>query len=150
MMRLALQAGAFMRADTLIAIGALIVLAMGTGHLLLTFFTDKMDPRDPALSARMKEVAPHLSGRLTMWNTHIGFNASHSYGPMIFGAIYAYLALAHPSVLMQSDFLLALGVVIFAAYIFLAIRYWFWAPLTGLSISAVFYVAGLALTHLQI
>jgi hypothetical protein len=84
-----------------------------------------------------------------MWNTHIGFNASHSYGPMIFGAIYAYLALAHPLFLMQSDFLLAFGVVVFAGYLFLAIRYWFWAPLTGLSISAAFYVAGIALTHLQ-
>jgi hypothetical protein len=138
-----------MHADTLIAISAFIVLAMGTGHLLLTFLTDRMDPRDPALSARMKEVAPHLSGRLTMWNTHIGFNASHSYGPMIFGAIYAYLALIHPSFLLQSDFLLVFGAVVFAGYLFLAIRYWFWVPLTGLSIATAFYVVGIALTHLQ-
>jgi hypothetical protein len=138
-----------MHAETLIAISAFIVLAMGTGHLFLTFFTDKMDPRDPALSARMKEVAPRLTRRSTMWNLHIGFNASHSYGPMIFGAIYAWLALSHPSFLLQSDFLLAFGAVVFAAYIFLAARYWFWAPLTGLSISAAFYAAGIALTHLQ-
>jgi hypothetical protein len=138
-----------MRPEILIAISAFIVLAMGTGHLLLTFLSDKMDPRDPALSARMKEVAPRLSRRTTMWNLHIGFNASHSYGPMIFGGIYAYLALVHPSFLMQSDFLLAFGAVVFAGYLFLAIRYWFWAPLTGLSIAAAFYVAGLALTHLQ-
>jgi hypothetical protein len=138
-----------MRPEILIAISAFIVLAMGTGHLLLTFLSDKMDPRDPALSARMKEVAPRLSRRTTMWNLHIGFNASHSYGPMIFGAIYAWLALVHPSFLMQSDFLLAFGAVVFAGYLFLAIRYWFWAPLTGLSIAAAFYVAGLALTHLQ-
>jgi hypothetical protein len=139
-----------MRPEILIAISAFIVLAMGTGHLLLTFLSDQMDPRDPALSARMKEVAPRLSRRTTMWNLHIGFNASHSYGPMIFGAIYAWLALVHPSFLMQSDFLLALGAVVFAAYIFLAIRYWFWAPLTGLSIAAAFYVAGLAAMHLQL
>jgi hypothetical protein len=139
-----------MHAETLIAASAFIVLAMGAGHLLLTFFTDKMEPRDPALSARMKEVAPRLTRRSTMWNLHIGFNASHSYGPMIFGAIYAWLALVHPSFLMQSDFLLALGAVVFAAYIFLAIRYWFWAPLTGLSIAAAFYVAGLAVMHLQL
>ncbi|HVT26183.1 MAG TPA: hypothetical protein VHD95_16270 [Rhizomicrobium sp.] len=138
-----------MRPEILIAISAFIVLAMGTGHLLLTFLTDKMDPRDAVLSARMKEVAPRLSRRTTMWNLHIGFNASHSYGPMIFGAIYAWLALAQPSFLMQSDFLLAFGAVVFAGYLFLAIRYWFWAPLTGLSIAAAFYVAGLALTHLQ-
>jgi hypothetical protein len=138
-----------MRAETLIAISAFIVLAMGTGHLLLTFLTDKMDPRDPALSARMKEVSPRVSRRTTMWKLHIGFNASHSYGPMIFGAIYAWLALAHPSFLMQSDFLLAFGAVVFAGYLFLAIRYWFWAPLTGLSIATAFYVVGIALTHLQ-
>ncbi len=136
-----------MHPETLIAISALIVLSMGTGHLLLTFLTDRMDPRDPALSARMKEVATRLSPRLTVWNTHIGFNASHSYGPMIFGAVYAYLALAHPSFLLQSDFLLAFGVVVLAAYLFLAVRYWFWAPLTGLSIAAAFYAAGIALTH---
>jgi len=138
-----------MQAETLIAVSVFIVLAMGTGHLLLTFLTDRMDPRDPTLSARMKEVSTRLSRRLTIWNTHIGFNASHSYGPMIFGAIYAYLALIHPSFLLQSDFLLAFGAVVFAGYLFLAIRYWFWAPLTGLSISAAFYVVGIALTHLQ-
>ncbi len=137
-----------MRPEILIAISAFIVLAMGTGHLFLTFFTDKMDPRDPALSARMKEVSPRLSRRSTVWNLHIGFNASHSYGPMIFGAIYAYLALIHPSFLLQSDFLLAFGVIVFAGYLFLAIRYWFWAPLTGLSIAAAFYAAGLAVAHL--
>jgi len=137
-----------MRAELLIAISAFIVLAMGTGHLFLTFFTDKMDPRDPALSARMKEVAPRLSRRTTMWNLHIGFNASHSYGPMIFGVIYAYLALIHPSFLLQSDFLLAFGAVVFAAYLFLAIRYWFWAPLTGLCIASAFYAAGIAVSHL--
>ena len=139
-----------MRAGLFIAISAFIVLSMGTGHLLLTFLTDKMNPRDPALSARMKEVSTRLSRRLTVWNTHIGFNASHSYGPMIFGAIYAYLALIHPSFLLQSDFLLAFGAVVFAAYIFLAVRYWFWAPLTGLSISAAFYAAGIAMMRLQL
>ena len=138
-----------MSAEMLICASAFIVLAMGTGHLLLTFFTDKMDPRDPALSARMKEVSPRLSRRTTMWQLHIGFNASHSYGPMIFGAIYAYLALIHPSFLLQSDFLLAFGAVVFAGYLFLAIRYWFWVPLTGLSIVTAFYVVGIALTHLQ-
>jgi len=138
-----------MRAETLVAISAFIVLVMGTGHLLLTFLTERMDPRDPSLSARMKEVTIRLSPDVTMWDTHIGFNASHSYGPMIFGAIYAYLALIHPSFLLQSDFLLAFGAVVFAGYLFLAIRYWFWAPLTGLSISAAFYVVGIALTRLQ-
>lgn len=137
-----------MRAEIFITISALIVLAMGTGHLLLTFFTDKMDPCDPALSARMTEVAPRLSRRTTMWNLHIGFNASHSYGPMIFGTIYAYLALIHPSFLLRSNFLLACGAVVFAGYLFLAIRYWFWAPLTGLSIAAAFYAAGIAVTRL--
>lgn len=137
-----------MLAGTFIAIGALIIVGMGTGHLLLTFLTDKMDPRDPALSARMKEVSTRLSRRLTVWNTHIGFNASHSYGPMIFGTIYAYLALEHSPFLLQSDFLLAFGAVVFAGYLFLAIRYWFWAPLTGLSIAAAFYAAGIAVTHL--
>ncbi|HVP85403.1 MAG TPA: hypothetical protein VMS78_11835 [Rhizomicrobium sp.] len=139
-----------MHPETLIAISGFIVLAMGTGHLFLTLFTDKMDPRDRELSARMKEVSPRLTRRTTMWNLHIGFNASHSYGPMIFGAIYAWLALVHPSFLMQSNFLLAFGAVVFAAYLFLAIRYWFWAPLTGLSIAAAFYAAGIAIMHVQL
>ena len=139
-----------MPAEIFFAISGLIVLAMGTGHLFLTFFTNKMDPRDPALLARMKEVKIRLSPDVTAWDTHIGFNASHSYGAMIFGAIYAYLALIHPAFLLQSDFLLAFGAVVFAAYIFLAIRYWFWAPLTGLSISAAFYAAGIAMMQVQL
>jgi hypothetical protein len=34
-----------------------------------------------------------------MWKAWIGFNASHSFGLILFGTVYAYLALAHGSFL---------------------------------------------------
>lgn len=43
---------------------------------ICTFFTNKLEQRDPATIAAMKLTSPVLTRRTTLWNGWIGFNAS--------------------------------------------------------------------------
>lgn len=135
-----------MLASKLIALSAAIALAMGSGHLLLTFVGEKLKPRDPTLRARMTEVPMGISRNTTMWKAWIGFNASHSLGVMLFGLIYGYLALAQPALLFSSPFLLVVGFAMLASLVWLARVYWFVGPFTGVSIALACYVLGLVVS----
>jgi len=85
----------------LVAAGAFVILGLGCAHLLFTFRGNKFHPRDLALMARMQEVSPVISRKMSMWNAWVGFNASHSFGAMLFGLVYGYLALAQAAVLFH-------------------------------------------------
>jgi hypothetical protein len=127
----------------LIAVSAAVILLLGLLHLLYTFHGPKLLPRDPELLARMREVSPVITRQTTMWKAWVGFNASHSFGAILFGVVYGYLSLLHAAFLFQSTFLLLLGLVLLLAYIFLAKSYWFSIPLRGLLLSTVLYTAAL-------
>ena len=99
-------------ASLLVAASAFVILALGSIHLLYTFRGDRLHPRDPGLIAAMRAASPNLSRETTMWKTWIGFNASHSCGAMLFGLVYGYLALADPTALFGSRFLLTIGLVL--------------------------------------
>ena len=128
-------------AQLLITASMAIVLVLGVAHLVFTFRGPKLTPRDAALQERMEQVSPVITSQTTMWRCWIGFNASHSLGVISFGLIYAYLALARPDVLLQSHFLLALGLVLIVAYLLLARAYWFSIPFTGAGLSLLCYMA---------
>ena len=130
-------------ASLLIAASAAIILLLGLIHLLYTFSGPKLLPRDAELHSRMQEVSPVITRQTTMWKAWIGFNASHSYGLILFGAVYGYLALAHSEFLFHSVFLLGLGLVVLFGYVFLARRYFFRTPLRALLLAVLLY--GLAL-----
>jgi len=129
-------------ARALVTLSAMILLALGSIHLLYTFWGPKLTPRDPALQARMREVSPVISRQTTMWKTWIGFNASHSLGGILFGLIYGYLAIAQAAVLFHSVFLLSVGFCALLSYAVLGKVYWFRVPFTGILLSLVAYVAG--------
>jgi len=116
-----------------------IILALGVVHLAYTFFGDKLAPRDPALQSRMREVSPNISRETTMWKAWVGFNASHSYGAILFGLIYGYLAIAHADLLFKSPFLLGVGFVMLAGFVFLGRVYWFSVPFRGICIASLCY-----------
>ena len=117
-------------APALVAASAAIML-LGLLHLLYTFYSPQLLPRDDALHTRMQEVSPVITRQTTMWKAWVGFNASHSYGLILFGTVYGYLALAHSDVLFQSVFLLSLGLLWLFGYVFLAKRYFFPHAATG-------------------
>ena len=127
----------------LVAASAAIILLLGMIHLLYTFRGNKLHPRDSALEARLKEVSPVITRETTMWKAWIGFNASHSYGAILFGLVYGYLALFHGAFLFGSPFLLVLGLVLLAGYAFLGRAYWFSVPFRGIVLSTALYVAAL-------
>lgn len=131
----------------LIAAAAFIICALGTLHLLLTFNGTKLWPKDTGLKASMENSSPQITRQTTMWKTWIGFNASHSLGAMLFGLVFAYLALAEPALFFQSYFLQAVGMVALLAYVVLGWRYWFSVPFRGICLATLLYALGLALSR---
>jgi hypothetical protein len=129
--------------STLIAVSAAVILLLGLLHLLYTFYGPKLLPRDPELLARMREVSPVITRQTTMWKAWVGFNASHSFGAILFGVVYGYLSLVHAAFLFESGFLLLLGLALLLGYVFLAKSYWFSIPLRGILLATVLYAAAL-------
>ncbi len=126
-------------ASLLVVASAAIILLLGLIHLLYTLSGPKLLPRDGELHTRMQEVSPVLSSQTTMWKVWIGSNASHSYGLLLFGAVYGYLALAHSQFLFHSVFLLGLGLILLFGHVFVARRYFFRIPLRGLLLAMLLY-----------
>ena len=127
----------------LMAASALVVLLLGSIHLLYTFRGNKLFPRDTHLERQMQLVSPVLTSQTTMWRAWVGFNASHSYGAMFFGLVYAYLALAQDQLLFHSPYLIVVGLALLVAYLALAKAYWFSVPLLGIGLSTLLYLAAL-------
>ena len=127
----------------LVVVSATIIFVLGLLHLLYTFRGRRLHPRDPALESQMKTVSPVISRETTMWKAWVGFNASHSYGALLFGAIYGYLALRAPQFLFQSIFLTGLGLAFLLGYVILGKLYWFSVPLRGIVVATICYLAAL-------
>lgn len=132
-------------APSLVAVAAGIMLLLGLVHLLYTFRGPKLLPRDPELQTRMQQVSPVITRQTTMWKAWTGFNASHSYGLILFGAVYGYLAIAHSDFLFRSAFLLLLGLIMLFGYVFLAKQYFFRTPLQGVLLAIILYAIALTL-----
>ena len=130
-------------AQSLLAASAAIILVLGVIHLAYTFTGTKLHPRDRALATGMQDSSLMISRETTMWKAWIGFNASHSFGAMLFGLVYGYLAIAHAAFLFASPFLLAVGGILLAGYVFLSKVYWFSVPYRGIVAAAALYVAAL-------
>jgi hypothetical protein len=126
-------------ASYLLTGSAALPLLLGLLHLLYTFHGPKLLPRDTELHERMMSVSPVITRETTMWNAWVGFNASHSFGAILFGLLYGYLGLLHPEFLFQSAFLLAVGFVFLCGYTFLGVRYWFRVPLRAIVLSLILY-----------
>lgn len=128
--------------QVLISIGALVLGALGLVHLIITFFGNRMHPRNRELIVLMQNSHPVITKQTTMWRGWLGFNASHSLGAMLFGAVFGYLSIYQPGVLFGSPFLLAVGLIMLLGFLVLAKLYWFSVPLLGIGISFIFYVTG--------
>ncbi|SED50455.1 hypothetical protein SAMN05216205_5412 [Pseudomonas mohnii] len=139
-----------MLAQILITISAGIIMLLGLVHLAYTYFGDKLHPRDTDLLARLKTTSPVISRQTSVWKAWIGFNASHSLGAILFGAIFGYLALEQPMLLFHSYFLGFTGLIVLGAYLVMAKLYWFTRPLQGISLAFLFYVVGFILANIHL
>lgn len=124
---------------------AAVLGLLGCVHLLFTFYGNRFDPRDAMVTEALRVVSPVISRQTTMARAAKGFHASHSLGAMLFALVWGYLALYQWSVLVQSLYLLGLGMVVLLAYLVLARRYWFSVPQRGIALANVLYASGLGL-----
>jgi hypothetical protein len=125
----------------LMTASAALLLVLGSLHLFYTFSGTKFEPRDKDLLQRMTRTSPVISRETTMWKAWVGFNASHSFGAILFGLVYGQMAIAWPQLLFGSPYLLSVGFLLLLGYAFLGKRYWFSVPFRGISIALVFYTA---------
>ncbi len=132
----------------LISVGAAIFGFLGTVHLVYTFFTDKFEAYDSDVTKAMKNTTPILTKDTTMWNAWIGFNASHSLGAIVFGAIYLPMAVSHFHVVRESMWLLHLPVLVGVSYLALAKKYWFKIPFIGILVSTICFSCAALLANL--
>jgi hypothetical protein len=128
-----------------IAASAAVILLLGLVHLLYTFRGPKLHPRDRDLMAKMMTVSPVITRETTMWRAWIGFNATHSFFLILFGAVYGYLAMRHSEFLFHSWFLLALGFALLLSCAVVARLYFFTTPFRGVVLAMVLYVFGIFL-----
>jgi hypothetical protein len=120
--------------------GAAIFLALGTLHLLYTFFTNKFNARNKDVTDVMKNTSPVLTRDTTMWKAWIGFNASHSAGAIFFGLINIVLAFQYFAIIQDSPALHFLNIITALFYLWLGKKYWFKVPFTGILISSLCFI----------
>ena len=132
-------------ARILIFVGASLFGVLGGIHLVYTFWSDKLLPRDPAAIDAMKGTSLVLTRQTTIWDAWVGFNASHSLGVLLVAAFYLLLAAQHMQVLTQSKGLLLIGIVAGLFYSWLAYTYWFRIPFVGVAIATACFIAAFIL-----
>ncbi|MGH1362798.1 MAG: LIC_13387 family protein [Calditrichia bacterium] len=125
------------------AFGAGLLGLLGSIHLYYTFFSSKFDSYDPAVDEAMKTTTPRISKDTTMWKAWIGFNASHSVGPMFLASVYLPLSITHFSLLQSSVWFAALPLVTSLYYLLLAKKYWFSVPFNGIGLASLCFLVAL-------
>lgn len=128
--------------------GSLILTFLGSLHLYYTFFSNKFSSRNGKMVEEMKTSSPILTNKTTMWKAWIGFNASHGSGAMFIGIINLYMALQYFAVMCSDPFFFLFGIITLGFYAWLAKKYWFNIPSTGILISLVCFILSYILTLL--
>lgn len=137
-----------MLARILVSASSVILILLGSIHLLYTYSGHKLDPRDPAVQEAMNATPMVITSETTVWRAWVGFNASHSMCAIFFGLVFGFLAAAHPELLFRSAYLQLLGVAVLVGFVVLAKLYWFSIPLIGVSVALLAFVAGVAAARL--
>ena len=120
--------------------GSIIMIFLGSFHLILTFFTNKFSPKNAAVEESMKLTSPLLTDKLTIWSGWQGFNASHSAGIIFIGLINMYLVIYYFKIFESDNVFFLLNIFTVVFYIFLAYKYWFNIPMFGLLAALVCFV----------
>ena len=118
---------------------------LGAIHLFYTFFSNKFSPRNEKLENEMKETSPVLTKHTSMWDAWIGFNGSHSSGAIFIGLTNMYLAVKYFSLLQTDDAFFVFNILTITFYVWLAKKYWFKIPLTGITLTLICLILSYAL-----
>ena len=137
--------GSHVQGSTLVFMGAGLLILLGLGHVLLTYFSSAFRPRRAELMEALTTGHPVITTQTTLWRGMTGFHVSHSMGPICLGLIYGYLALEAPTLLFESRFLAGLGVGALILYAVLAKAYWFVVPFIGFCLALGCFVVAFIL-----
>ncbi|RDC65435.1 LIC_13387 family protein [Adhaeribacter pallidiroseus] len=121
-------------------IGSCILILLGAIHLYYTFLTNKFSSDNQTLMAAMKTSFMLLTKQTTIWKAWIGFNASHSMGVIFIGIVNFYLAVNYFAIFETDVFFFLFTISVVAFYVWLAKKYWFKIPFTGLVIAFICYI----------
>ena len=124
-----------------IAASGAVAGLLGCIHMLYTFHGNKLHPRDPDVRDAMMADTPVLTRQTTVWRATMGFNASHSLGAMLFGAVIIILGLENRAYLNSSVALNTLLVAVPLVFVALAFKYWFSVPRNGV-VAGTLLIAG--------
>jgi hypothetical protein len=94
---------------------------------------------------RLRHMVPGGDrGRPSMWRAWLGFNLSHGLGVLAFGGLCLLIAVHDFALVERIEALEPLAIAFSAAYLAVALRFWFYVPvlITG-SATACFTVAAL-------
>lgn len=126
--------------------GGAVFVILGLLHLLYTVLDisrpRRLVPDDPQVIEAMHRSTLRLTrGRTSMWNAWVGFNFSHSFGVIWFGASCVLLGIAADMFSLPKHALLT-PVLFGLLLLWLAIRYWFKAPAIGIAIGTILLAIG--------
>src|SRR4029077_19877502 len=121
-------------------IGSFIFFALGTIHVIYTFFTTKFNPRKQNLIDEMRNDSMRLTRETTVWKAWIGFNASHGAGAIFIGCMNGILAIEYFYVIENSFFISLLTIVTSVFYLWLARKFWFSVPFQGILIATCCFI----------
>ncbi len=142
-------------APIILAVGAGIILLLGTGHGVLTLL-DTIRPRyftpsDEGVRLAMEGVRTAMqhgkpvSSKGNLWRSWLGFNLSHSLGIVVLGGALLVFALHHFTAFAQSVLIQCSAVGITSAYLVISICFWFWVPTAGFGVALACIVMAAAL-----
>jgi hypothetical protein len=103
---------------------------------------------DPDLAGRMAGSALLITRRTNAWLAWVGFNFSHSLGVVLFGAVVVLTGRSRQVFALEAPFFLPLALLVSAAFLCLAIRYWFRTPIVGTAASFLLFLASSVLALL--
>ena len=96
-------------AQILLTAAGTIILLMGTGHFVLTlrdvWKPTSFTPTEESVRFAMQGAQLRFSRRINLWESWLGFNLSHSMGPIMFGVAILYAAQVHLAAFLESTFL---------------------------------------------
>jgi len=127
-------------------VGGLLFAVMGIVHGVLTAADVRrptlFTPKDDAVRVAMTSTnIRFMRARTSVWNAWLGFNLSHSLGLLVFGVATVWLGL-NVERIQASKALLAMPSLVGLAYVFLAVRFWFYLPAIGATVATACLVAG--------
>lgn len=132
--------------QTLFILGTVPFIVLGFAHGVYTLIEERrpfrLTPHKPEVREAMKSSTIAIHPSTNMWRGWLGFNYSHSVGAMTFGLIYLILASTDFTVITGNPMLLWLPVVVSGLFVVMAWRYWFFIPLTGISMGFACFAAG--------